>query len=79
MMAIGTAIGTGLFLGSGLAIGMAGPSVLISYVIAAAISLLLMGCLAEMTVAHPISGSFGKSIRIGASSLLVKLAHDQNR
>jgi L-asparagine transporter-like permease len=59
MMAIGTAIGTGLFLGSGLAIGMAGPSVLISYVIAAAISLLLMGCLAEMTVAHPISGSFG--------------------
>lgn len=59
MIAIGGAIGTGLFLGSGLAIGMAGPSVLLSYVISAAIALLLMGCLAEMTVAHPISGSFG--------------------
>jgi L-asparagine transporter-like permease len=59
MMAIGGAIGTGLFLGSGLAIGMAGPSVLLTYVIAAVIALLLMGCLAEMTVAHPISGSFG--------------------
>jgi amino acid transporter, AAT family len=59
MIAIGGAIGTGLFLGSGLAIGMAGPAVLLSYVIAAGIALLVMGCLAEMTVAHPISGSFG--------------------
>jgi amino acid transporter, AAT family len=59
MIAIGGAIGTGLFLGSGLAIGFAGPSVLISYSIGALISLLLMGCLAEMTVAHPTSGSFG--------------------
>ncbi|AVR07429.1 amino acid permease [Burkholderia thailandensis] len=59
MIAIGGAIGTGLFLGSGFAIGFAGPSVLISYAIGALISLLLMGCLAEMTVAHPISGSFG--------------------
>jgi AAT family amino acid transporter len=59
MMAIGTAIGTGLFLGSGLAIGIAGPSVLITYVVGAVIALLIMGCLAEMTVAHPISGSFG--------------------
>lgn len=59
MIAIGGAIGTGLFLGSGFAIGFAGPSVLISYAIGAAIALLLMGCLAEMTVAHPTSGSFG--------------------
>jgi amino acid transporter, AAT family len=59
MIAIGGAIGTGLFLGSGLAIGMAGPSVLLTYVICAGIALLLMGCLAEMTVAHPIAGSFG--------------------
>lgn len=59
MIAIGGAIGTGLFLGSGLAIGMAGPSVLLSYVISAGIALLLMGCLAEMTLVHPISGSFG--------------------
>jgi len=59
MIAIGGAIGTGLFLGSGFAIKFAGPSVLLSYAIGAVISLLLMACLAEMTVTHPTSGSFG--------------------
>jgi amino acid transporter, AAT family len=59
MIAIGGAIGTGLFLGSAFAIGFAGPSVLISYAIGGIVSLLLMGCLAEMTVGHPISGAFG--------------------
>ncbi|MFD4706222.1 amino acid permease [Gottfriedia sp. NPDC058432] len=59
MIAMGCAIGTGLFLGSGLAIKTAGPSVLLSYAVGAFIVLLLMGCLAEMTVAHPTSGSFG--------------------
>ena len=59
MIAIGGAIGTGLFMGSAFAIGFAGPSVLLSYAIGALIALLLMGCLAEMTVAHPTSGSFG--------------------
>jgi AAT family amino acid transporter len=59
MIAVGGAIGTGLFMGSALAIGMAGPSVLISFVIGAGIALMLMGCLAEMTVAHPTTGSFG--------------------
>jgi L-asparagine transporter-like permease len=59
MIAIGGAIGTGLFLGSGFAIGTAGPGVLISYAIGALIALLLMGCLAEMAIAHPTTGSFG--------------------
>src|SRR5580658_10444091 len=59
MIAIGGAIGTGLFLGSGSAIHLAGPAVLLSYAIGALIALLLMGCLAEMTVAHPTTGSFG--------------------
>jgi amino acid transporter, AAT family len=59
MIAIGGAVGTGLFLGSAFAIGLAGPAVLISYAIGALIALLLMGCLAEMTTAHPTSGSFG--------------------
>ncbi|MNF42757.1 GABA permease [compost metagenome] len=59
MIAIGGAIGTGLFMGSSFAIGFAGPGVLISYAVGAVIALLLMGCLAEMTVAHPTSGSFG--------------------
>jgi L-asparagine transporter-like permease len=59
MIAIGGAIGTGLFLGSGFAISLAGPAVLVSYCIGALIALLLIGCLAEMTIAHPTSGSFG--------------------
>jgi amino acid transporter, AAT family len=59
MIAIGGAIGTGLFLGSGFAISLAGPAVLLSYLMGALIALLLMGCLAEMTVTHPTSGSFG--------------------
>ena len=59
MIAIGGAIGTGLFLGSKFAIAFAGPAVIISYIIGGAIALMLMGCLAEMTVEHPTSGSFG--------------------
>jgi L-asparagine transporter-like permease len=59
MIAIGGAIGTGLFLGSGFAISLAGPAVLLSYLMGALIALLLMGCLAEMTVTHPTTGSFG--------------------
>lgn len=59
MIAIGGAIGTGLFLGSGLAISLAGPAVLLSYGLGALIALLLMRCLTEMTVAHPTTGSFG--------------------
>lgn len=59
MISMGCAIGTGLFLGSGLAIQTAGPSVLASYALGAFVVLLLMGCLAEMTVAHPTAGSFG--------------------
>lgn len=59
MIAIGGAIGTGLFLGSSLAVQLAGPAVLLSYCLGAAIALLLMGALAEMAVAHPTAGSFG--------------------
>jgi len=58
-MALGGAIGTGLFLASGLAVNVAGPAVLVSYVIAAGISLLLGRALAEMAVAHPTAGAFG--------------------
>jgi len=59
MIALGGAIGTGLFLGSAFAIGLAGPGVLVSYAIGALVALLLAGCLAEMTLAHPVTGSFG--------------------
>src|ERR1700691_3753898 len=59
MIAIGGAIGTGLFLGSSLAVRIAGPGVIVSYLIGAAIALLFMGALSEMAVAHPTAGSFG--------------------
>lgn len=59
MIAIGGAIGTGLFLGSSLAVRAAGPGVIFSYLIGAGIALLFMGALAEMAVAHPTAGSFG--------------------
>ncbi len=59
MIAIGGAIGTGLFLGSSLAMHVAGPGVIFSYLIGAVIALLFMGALSEMAVAHPTAGSFG--------------------
>lgn len=59
MIAIGGAIGTGLFLGSSLAVRIAGPGVILSYVIGAFIALLMMGALSEMAVVHPTAGSFG--------------------
>jgi AAT family amino acid transporter len=59
MIAIGGAIGTGLFLGSALAVRTAGPGVILSYLLGAVIALLMMGVLSEMAVAHPTAGSFG--------------------
>ncbi len=59
MIAIGGAIGTGLFLGSALAVRTAGPGVILSYVFTSVVALLLMFCLSEMAVAHPAAGSFG--------------------
>ena len=59
MIGIGGAIGTGLFMGSGIAIGYAGPAVLISYLIAALIAVVMVFSLAEMAVMHPTVGSFG--------------------
>jgi AAT family amino acid transporter len=59
MIAIGGAIGTGLFLGSSLAVRLAGPAVILTFVLGAGITLLLMGALSEMAVAHPTAGSFG--------------------
>jgi len=59
MMAVGSAIGTGLFLGSAIAVRTAGPGVILTYVIGAGVTMLLMSCLAEMAIAHPTAGSFG--------------------
>ncbi|MGL4858580.1 MAG: amino acid permease, partial [Enterobacteriaceae bacterium] len=62
-IALGSAIGTGLFLGSGAAIQKAGPSVLLAYLIAGAAVFIVMRALGEMAVHQPIPGSFGSYAR----------------
>ncbi|WP_336992730.1 amino acid permease [Leucobacter sp. VD1] len=59
-MALGSAIGTGLFMGSSGAIQTAGPAVLLAYVIGGAAVFMVMRALGEMVVRHPVSGSFGQ-------------------
>jgi Gamma-aminobutyrate permease and related permeases len=59
MIALGGAIGVGLFLGSAVTIGIAGPGVLLSYVFGAVIALIMAYALAEMASVHPVAGSFG--------------------
>ncbi|MNF34986.1 Proline-specific permease ProY [compost metagenome] len=58
-MALGSAIGTGLFYGSASAIKLAGPSVLLAYLIGGAAIYMMMRALGEMAVHNPVSGSFG--------------------
>ena len=59
MLAIGGAIGVGLFLGSSVTIRLAGPGVIVSYLLGAAIALIIAYALVEMAVVHPVAGSFG--------------------
>ena len=59
MIGLGGAIGTGLFMGSGLAIGLAGPAVILSYLLAGFVALAMVFSLSEMAVVHPTAGSFG--------------------
>ena len=59
MIGLGGAIGTGLFMGSGIAIGYAGPAVVLSYAIAGFAALVMVFSLSEMAVVHPAAGSFG--------------------
>ena len=58
LIALGGAIGTGLFLGIAQTIQMAGPSVLLGYAIAGIIALFIMRQLGEMVVEEPVSGTF---------------------
>jgi AAT family amino acid transporter len=59
MIAIGGAIGVGLFLGSSVTIELAGPGVIVTYLAGAAVALIVAYALAEMAVVHPVAGSFG--------------------
>ncbi|WP_147195718.1 proline-specific permease ProY [Pantoea sp. MBD-2R] len=59
-MALGSAIGTGLFYGSADAIKMAGPSVILAYIIGGAIAYIIMRALGEMSVNNPQASSFSR-------------------
>jgi len=59
MIGLGGAIGTGLFLGSSLAISQAGPATIIAYLVCALVALVIAWALAEMVVVHPDAGAFG--------------------
>lgn len=59
-IALGSAIGTGLFLGSGEAIQFAGPSVLLAYVLGGAAVYLVMRAMGEMAMASPVAGAFSE-------------------
>ena len=58
LIALGGAIGVGLFYGSASAIKLAGPLLLISYIAGGIIMFLMMRALGEVAVAHRVSGSF---------------------
>ncbi|MDF2899297.1 MAG: proY, partial [Rhodococcus erythropolis] len=59
-IALGSAIGTGLFYGSAEAIKRAGPSVLLAYLIGGIAVYLVLRALGEMAVRNPVSGSFSE-------------------
>ncbi len=58
MIAIGGAIGTGLFFGAAKSIQLTGPSIILSYLIGGIIMYIIMRALGEMTVHEPNSGAF---------------------
>ncbi len=58
LIALGGAIGVGLFLGAGSAIKTAGPSLILVYFLAGIIMFYIMRALGEVTVAYPVSGTF---------------------
>ncbi|MDY3127023.1 MAG: amino acid permease [Corynebacterium sp.] len=60
MMGLGSTIGAGLFLGTGVGISAAGPAVLLAYIIAGFLAILVMQMLGEMGTVIPASGSFSE-------------------
>lgn len=63
LIALGSAIGVGLFLGSASAIKLAGPGIIVGYIIAGLIMFFIMRALGEMAIQKPIAGSFSQYAR----------------
>jgi L-asparagine transporter-like permease len=59
MVAVGGSIGVGLLLGSAAAMEIAGPAVILSFVLAGFISWTVTMALGELSSLHPGAGSFG--------------------
>src|ERR1700685_1819145 len=59
MVAVGGSIGTGLLLGSGAAMEIAGPAAILSFIAAAFINWTVAMALGELACTHPAAGSFG--------------------
>ncbi len=60
LMALGSTIGVGLFLGSGTAISQAGPAILLGYLLSGIIAFIVLRALGEMAVYNPVAGSFAQ-------------------
>ncbi|WP_447741766.1 amino acid permease [Pseudomonas laurentiana] len=60
LIGLGTCIGVGLFLGSSSAIKLAGPAVMLAYLIAGLFIYVVMRALGEMSVHNPVAGSFSR-------------------
>ena len=58
MIALGGAIGVGLFLGASRAIAVAGPGLLMSYALGGLIVFFIMRALGELLLYRPVAGSF---------------------
>lgn len=58
LLALGSTIGVGLFLGSASAIKVAGPSIILAYLIAGLMTFFILRALGEMAIHHPVTGSF---------------------
>ncbi|MGA7524189.1 MAG: amino acid permease [Acidobacteriaceae bacterium] len=59
MVSVGGSIGTGLLLGSGAAIQIAGPALILTYLVGAFLAWTVTSALGELASAHPGAGSFG--------------------
>lgn len=60
LMAIGCAIGVGLFLGSSPAIQLTGPSIILGYAVCGLVVFIVMRALGELSIHNPVSGSFSR-------------------
>jgi amino acid transporter, AAT family len=63
LMSLGAAIGVGLFLGSASAIKLAGPGILLAYIVGGIVMFFIMRALGEMAIQNPVAGSFSRYAR----------------